>query len=57
MEGVITKDNYHDLTTSRLRHLGTSGHWGGWCKPMDNFDFIKRNYVDHSGWPLKKRFR
>lgn len=54
-EGEITKDNYHDLTTSRLRYLGgTSGHWGGWCKPMDNFDFIKRNYVDHSGWPIKK---
>ena len=28
------------LGASRLRHFGgTSGHWGGWCRPLDPVDF------------------
>jgi len=31
----IIGDQITDLRYSRLRQLGgTSGHWGGWCKPI-----------------------
>lgn len=54
-EGDIKEDDYYDLTTCRLRCLGgTSGLWGGWCKPLDNFDFKKRTYVKDSGWPIER---
>ena len=26
---------------------GTSGHWGGWCKPMENYSF--------DSWPIKAK--
>ena len=38
-EGVVVGDSISNLKHSRLRQLGgTSGHWGGWCKPMDRFN-------------------
>jgi len=45
--GKIIGDNLIDLSSSRLRQLGgTSGHWGGWSKPMEAYNFKK--------WPIKK---
>ena len=45
--GKIIGDNIADLSSSRLRQLGgTSGHWGGWCKPIEYYNF--------KNWPLKK---
>ena len=35
----FTLDKLTETTDSRLRQLGgTSGHWGGWCKPFDDYD-------------------
>ena len=35
----IIGDDIEDLRYSRLRQLGgTSGHWGGWCKPIENWN-------------------
>ena len=35
-------DDITDLRYSRLRQLGgTSGHWGGWCKPMETWNINK----------------
>ena len=31
---------------------GTSGHWGGWCKPLDRADFGRRAGSDLPSWPL-----
>ena len=46
-KGKIIGDNLADLSSSRLRQLGgTSGHWGGWCKPMESYNL--------ENWPLKK---
>ena len=43
------------LTTSRFRMLGgTSYVWGGWCTPLDDSDFRKRDWVPYSGWPITK---
>ena len=39
-KGEIIGDPLQDLSASRLRQLGgTSGHWGGWCKPIEKYNF------------------
>ena len=48
-EGIQTDG----LVQSRLRYLGgTTGHWGGWIRPLDDLDFEQRDWVPHSGWPF-----
>ena len=40
---------------SRSRFLGGSSNcWGGWCRPMDEHDFWKRDWVPYSGWPFER---
>ncbi len=47
-EGKIIGDNLEGLSQSRLRQFGgTSGIWGGWCRPFENYDFLK--------WPISKK--
>jgi choline dehydrogenase-like flavoprotein len=37
----------------RGRFLGGSSNcWGGWCRPLDAWDFDKRDWIPHSGWPF-----
>lgn len=37
----------------RGRFLGGSSNcWGGWCRPLDPWDFEKRDWIAHSGWPF-----
>lgn len=37
----------------RGRFLGGSSNcWGGWCRPLDPWDFEKRDWIPHSGWPF-----
>lgn len=31
---------------------GSSNCWGGWCRPLDPWDFEKRDWINHSGWPF-----
>jgi choline dehydrogenase-like flavoprotein len=41
----FTLDELTETSVSRLRQLGgTSGHWGGWCKPFDDYDL--------KSWPI-----
>lgn len=43
------------LQTSRLRQFGgTTGHWRGWCRPLDEADLVGRDWIPHSGWPLTR---
>jgi hypothetical protein len=38
-KGKIIGDQITDLSLSRLRQFGgTSGHWGGWSKPMEKYN-------------------
>ncbi|WP_116138768.1 FAD-dependent oxidoreductase [Trinickia diaoshuihuensis] len=38
---------------SRSRYFGGSSNcWGGWCRPLDPWDFDKRDWVPGSGWPF-----
>jgi len=51
--GGSTGEHPYPLAGSRLRFLGgTSNHWGGWCRPLDEEDFATRSWVPLSGWPL-----
>ncbi|MEM9403050.1 MAG: GMC family oxidoreductase [Pseudomonadota bacterium] len=44
---------YYPLQAARLRALGgTSGHWTGWCGPLDEHDFQVRDWIPFSGWPI-----
>lgn len=31
---------------------GSSNCWGGWCRPLDAWDFEKRDWIQNSGWPF-----
>jgi len=45
---------YYDLDHARLRFFGgTTNIWGGRNIPLDPIDFEKRDWVPHSGWPIK----
>jgi len=46
--GETSGDPITDLSISRLRQFGgTSGHWGGWSKPMADYNFKK--------WPFNSK--
>jgi choline dehydrogenase-like flavoprotein len=52
--GKLTGNPYFPLKASRLHYFGGStGHWGGMCSTFDSIDFIKRDWVKNSGWPIK----
>ena len=39
----------------RSRFLGGSSNcWGGWCRPLAEEDFVRREWVPYSGWPFAK---
>jgi choline dehydrogenase-like flavoprotein len=43
------------LLNSRLRMLGgTTNHWSGSCRPLDEIDFEARSWVANSGWPISR---
>jgi choline dehydrogenase-like flavoprotein len=43
----------YPMASTRLRQFGgTSGHWGGYCRPLDPIDFEARDWVPLSGWPF-----
>ncbi|MGH9461260.1 MAG: FAD-dependent oxidoreductase [Vicinamibacteria bacterium] len=43
------------LTRARLRYFGGStNHWEGQCRPLDDIDFEARSWVPDSGWPFPK---
>ena len=55
-KGTTSGQKYYPLRPSRLRYFGgTTGHWAGMCSPFDPIDFVKRDWVPHSGWPISKQ--
>ncbi|MGC9954339.1 MAG: GMC family oxidoreductase [Rhizomicrobium sp.] len=55
-EGSTVGAPYLTLEATRLRYLGGStNHWGGWCRPMDEIDFEERNWLPYSGWPFGRK--
>ncbi|HEY4274849.1 MAG TPA: GMC family oxidoreductase [Rhizomicrobium sp.] len=54
-EGAESGVPYIALDGGRLRFLGGStNHWGGWCRPLDEIDFERRDALPHSGWPFAR---
>jgi choline dehydrogenase-like flavoprotein len=54
-QGKNTGLPYFPLESSRLRYLGgTTGHWGGACRPLDPIDFERREGIPRSGWPISR---
>ena len=44
---------YFPLEVARLRFFGgTTNHWGGAARPLDEVDFLARDWVPYSGWPF-----
>src|SRR4051812_13164262 len=53
--GQIVGQPYYPLDAARLHFFGgTTGHWAGWCANYDPIDFETRDWVPHSGWPIKR---
>jgi choline dehydrogenase-like flavoprotein len=53
--GKNTGQRYFPLKAIRLHYFGgTTGHWAGFCSPFDPIDFEKRDWIEHSGWPITK---
>lgn len=53
--GQVTGDAYFDLDVSRLRQFGgSSNHWGGYCRPLDSWDFDGVPDLDIPEWPIGK---
>jgi choline dehydrogenase-like flavoprotein len=54
--GTVDGDAYYPLERCRLRALGGStGEWGGWCRPLDEHDFDPIDGTPGSGWPFDRR--
>lgn len=50
---VVGLDNF-ELDVSRLRFFGgSSNHWHGQCKGLEDIDFLPRPYQELSGWPIR----
>ncbi len=53
-KGDVTGLPYYPLESTRLRYFGgSSGHWGGYCRQLEPIDFELRDWVPHSGWPIR----
>lgn len=52
-DGTVVGLPYFPLDTPRLRYFGgTTHHWAGVCRPFDDVDFERRDWVPFSGWPI-----
>lgn len=51
--GDVIGEPYYDLERARLRFFGgTTAIWGGRVAELDPIDFERRDWVEHSGWPI-----
>lgn len=47
---------YFPLVACRLRFFGgTTNHWSGSCRPFSEEDFMARDWVPNSGWPITRQ--
>lgn len=54
-QGETVGQPYYPLDSCRLRYFGgTSNHWGGWTRPLEEDDFRPRPHHPLSGWPIGK---
>lgn len=54
-EGRVLGEEYQGLQATRLRYLGgTSNHWGGNCRPLDEIDFKRLDAFPETEWPISR---
>jgi len=54
-KGKSVGQPYFPLDRTRLRYLGgTTNHWTGLCRPLNELDFKKRDWLNYSGWPFDR---
>lgn len=55
-KGKTTGQRYYPMRSNRLSYFGGTGnHWSGMCAPFDEIDFLKRDWVPDSGWPITRK--
>jgi choline dehydrogenase-like flavoprotein len=53
---AVTGDKPYPVAGSRLRYLGGStNHWGGWSRALDDFDLAHKPHFSEPGWPIDKQ--
>lgn len=53
--GSVVGDEYFDLDVARLRYFGgTTNHWGGMCRPLEEHDFRPKAASPDTGWPISR---
>ncbi len=51
--GEVLGDPYFRLDACRWRVFGGGSiRWGGWCRPLNDVDYARRDWFPHSGWPI-----
>ncbi|SHK64166.1 Choline dehydrogenase [Shimia gijangensis] len=54
-QGDVKGDAYFDLETARLRYFGgTTNHWGGMCRPLEELDFEAKTGFPLTAWPITR---
>ena len=54
-QGIKEGDTYLELDTCRLRYYGgTTNHWGGMCRTLEEYNFLPANVDGSLGWPIGK---
>ncbi len=52
-QGQVEGNAYYDLEIARLRYFGGStNHWSGWCRPLDEYDFAAKKDKPLTAWPI-----
>ncbi|HTH54693.1 MAG TPA: GMC family oxidoreductase [Cyclobacteriaceae bacterium] len=55
-KGKTSGQKYYPMRSNRLSYFGGTGnHWAGMCAPFDEVDFLKRDWVPDSGWPITRK--
>ncbi len=53
--GVNDGHQYYRLDACRFRVFGGSlNRWGGWCRPLEPADYLPRDWLPGSGWPIRE---
>ncbi|MGC3939094.1 GMC oxidoreductase [Roseobacter sp. EG26] len=54
-QGSVEGDEYFDIETARLRFFGgTTNHWGGMCRPLEELDFQAKPGFPLTEWPISR---
>lgn len=52
---LVNPHPQYPFSMARIRFFGGSTNaWGGWCRPLDEEDFLPHSWVSESGWPIRR---